>query len=161
MGCDPQQAEEALRRIERVQQGAARHSENNGVLQLVWGAAIIVAMAGFDIFPRFAGSQNRALGPLLAGLFVAVVALGTAIWTGVYSRRLPVQPWKSTRKQIFLLWGLYHILVICGGTFLGLFLFGKQEAFLPVWFTCVGLLSGLPLLIVGLFAWRRAQIQKG
>jgi len=155
MEVKPQQAAESLREIERAKVLATRHSENNGTVQIAWGIAIIVGLAGFDVFPRLValilgpGKAVRGIGPITAAIFLALIAFATAIWISHYVAHRPVKPLKIENKKLFIWWGFYHTLVILLGTFGGLWL-----SLPPFWFTGLGILSAVPLLIVG---WRMRQ----
>src|SRR5258706_5617894 len=106
MDVDPKEAAEALKVIEQAQQVVSRHSHNNGVIPLVWGIVILLALPMYDILPP----------PIASIAFFIIVGL-TAFWNVMYAMRIPVQPWKWKYKGpfLFLWWGLYYAIVLIGG----------------------------------------------
>ncbi len=161
MEVNPKQAVESLRAIEQAKGVVSRHSENSGMIQLVWGVVVLLGMIGFDVFPRlvawlFGLKVSAGMGPVAAALFLVLLAAGTSLWTIWYRSHRPVKPLKIENKALFILWGFYHSAVIFLGTLFGVFLSRP-----PFWFTLVGVLSAAPLLIIGWRMRQRAYTQEG
>ena len=144
-----QQAWNALRTISQAEAAARRHSPNNGVVPLVWGAAILITMAGFDALPRLAADPDA--GILAAGAFCGIIPVAAAAWTRLYRRRLPVQPRTLERPRLYFWWGLYHAAVVCGGMALGFELARllHRHCVPTGTFTLIGFLDAAPLFWVG------------
>ena len=149
-----QQAWSDLRTISQAEAAARRHSPNNGVVPLVWGAAVLMTMMSFDAAPHLAA--NSEMGILIAGAFCGVIPVAAAAWTCLYRRRLPVQPRTLDRPRLYFWWGLYHTAVVCGGTALGIALahFLHRHCVPVGTFTLIGLLDAAPLLWIG---WRQRR----
>lgn len=167
MSIDPEQAAEALHAIEQAKVVAARYSQNNGVVQLVWGCVIFICLVGFDVFPRLAALFVRTgvaigIGVAIAAVVTGLAAGGTAAWTAAYAKKLPVHPFKVENPRLFLWWGMYYAVIVLLGTIGGALLFGSRASFLPpFWFTVMGLICAAPLLISGWRMWRRAHTAHG
>ena len=157
MEIEVQQARQSLREIAQAEILATRNSQNNGVIPLVWGVAILTSLIGFDVVPRLVTDPD--LGLLVAGGSLWIIPVGAGIWTGFYRRRLPVQPRTIDRPRLYFWWGLYHAAMLCGGMALGFALahaLGRHSLPLGT-FTVIGLADAAPLLWVGWTQRRRAQ----
>ena len=108
MELEAQQARDALQAISRAEATARQHSQNNGIVPLVWGALVFACMASFDLVPF-----RWALG------LCVVLPLLMTVWTVLYQRRLPVKPLKLEKPLVMTLWGIYHAAVLMGGMALG------------------------------------------
>lgn len=170
-------ARESLRTVEDARWTVNRHSQNNGVILLVWGAAVLVGLAGFDILPWIVRGSDS--GPFV--LFWATMAPGLAMlplvmaasaWTKHYLRRLPVEagtpsnPWmfvpiRGRRKICFTRgwWSLYHVVVLLGGIAAGKAVAHAMHhvCLLRGTMTLIGLVDAAPLLITGALLWHRSQ----
>lgn len=149
MEIGAQQAREALQEIAQAETLAARNSRNNGVVPMVWGVVLLVALIIFDIAPRLVDDPD--LGLLISGGCLSILPIGAGAWTSLYRRRLPIQPRVVDRPRLYLWWSLYHVAVVCGGMALG---FGLARSLhrhcLPFGaFTAIGLVDAAPLLYVG------------
>jgi hypothetical protein len=76
---DSRQVRDSLRIVEQSRGMATRYSENNGVVQLVWGVVVLVCLVGFDIIPWLVEQlTSRAtaswLGPLGAASVIALAS---------------------------------------------------------------------------------------
>lgn len=144
-----QQAWDALRTISQAETAARRRSQNNGIVPLVWGVSLLVAMTGFDAALRLAADPD--MGILAAGMFCGVLSAVTAAWTSQYQRRLPVQPRTLDRPRLYFWWVLYHTAIVFGGIALGhgLARLQHQHCVPAGTFTLIGLLDAAPLLWVG------------
>lgn len=144
-----QQAWDALRTISQAEATARRQSQNNGTVPLVWGAAVLMTMVGFDAALGLAADPD--VGILAAGAFCGVIPVATAAWTSLYRRRLPVQPRALDKPRLYFWWGLYHAAVVFGGMALGYGLARLQHQHgVPTGtFTLIGLLDAAPLFWVG------------
>ncbi len=134
------EAREQLQIVQQAQRATQRNSIENGVLLIVWGILIAIGLALFDVFS----------GPVATGIWVALAALGT-VGTARYAARFRVVP-RRPRTPWFLLviLALYYPVVLIGG----ITLFPHHPRFL---FTAIGLLTALPLILAGLWQWRRTQ----
>lgn len=145
MGIEAQQAREALQAIAGAEAAARQHSQNNGIVPLVWGVVVLTCLIGYDFAPP----------PVMAVVNFAVAG-AAALWTVLYQRRLPVKPLTVEKPWLFGVWGLYHGAVLMGGMALGTHFWHADRAF-PGTFTIIGLLDAAPLLYVGGNQRRRAQ----
>jgi hypothetical protein len=137
MNLDPANAREDLDNIARAQRAATANSMDNGVFYLVWGAAIVVGLALFDLFTNW-----------VATALWITIALAATAWTILYARRRPVQPRRFFNH--FIWWGFYYAAILVSG----IWLFPSRPPFL---FTAIGLLSAAPILLIGLRQWLRAR----
>jgi len=149
MEIEAQQAREALQAITRAEATARLHGPNNGTVPLVWGLAVLLTMVIFDAAPHLAGDFD--IGMFVAGGCAGVIPLGAGIWTSLYRKRLPVQPRTLERPRLYFWWGVYHVIVVFGGTGIGALLAHLQHLrCLPLGtFTLIGLLDAAPLFWVG------------
>jgi hypothetical protein len=148
MEVDPKEAAHSLKLIEQAEQVAARHSHNNGIIQLAWGFVILIALPLYDLLPS----------PLSSIVFVVIVLLAVS-WSIFYAWRIPIQPrkWKYSGPFLFLWWGLYYALVLFGGIYgLQWLLHGRP----PFMFTAIAIVAAAPLLYVGWRLWRQAHRQE-
>ncbi len=145
MDVDPKEAAESLKLIEQAQQVVSRHSHNNGVIPLVWGIVILLALPMYDILPP----------PIASIAFFIIVGL-TAFWNVMYAMRIPVQPWKWKYKGpfLFLWWGLYYAIVLIGGVSGLQWLFHGKPPFM---FTIIAVVAAAPLLYIGWRLWQEAH----
>ena len=155
MNVDPRQAEESLRTIEQARQVASRHSLNNGVILLVWGAVVVLCLISFDVFPLVFSSI--AIGAAVAAVVTGIAAGLTGFWTARYGQSLPVHPLRMEHPRIVVLWAFYYVIVLFGGIFGALLLLHR---FPPFMFTVLGLVAAAPLLIKGGLMWRSAYGQE-
>ena len=157
MEIEAHQAREALQAIERAEALAARNSKNNGTVPLVWGVAVLVCMAGFDVGPRLFPDPGQGL--LAAGVLLSVIPVVTAVWTARYQRRLPVQPLTVDRPHLCTYWGFYHAAVLWTGIGLSRWLGTclHLHGLPPFAMTLTGLVDTAPLLWVGWTQRRRTQ----
>jgi len=85
-----------------------RHSLSNGVIPLVWGTLILLALPLFDVI------DGRS-----ASVLVALLALAASGWTAWYARSLSsIQPSRSAVREYLLLilgWAVYYVAVMVGG----------------------------------------------
>lgn len=99
--------EQALRALEMVgdaRRRVRRHSVNNGVIPLVWGAVVLLCLPLFDF-----------LAPPSAAAILGTVAVVTSVWTGVYARRMRIQPERAAAREYLALmlgWGVYYAVVL-------------------------------------------------
>ncbi|MDQ2886701.1 MAG: hypothetical protein M3Y39_11525 [Chloroflexota bacterium] len=141
----------ALRAIEQARVVVNRYSENNGVVLLVWGATVFVDMAAFDVCRML-----RSSTPFPAVVFLCCLNALTLGWRFWYTRHLPIQPLQSITKRVIFCWSFYYTLLAgLGG---GLFVLG---AHLPFYWSLLGGLGALPLLISGWRLWWRTQRKRG
>jgi hypothetical protein len=141
----------ALREIERAQVVVARHSEDNGVVLLVWGITILLDMIVFDVC-----YQQGYKAPVPAVVFMCClnpVVLGWRFW---YVRHLPIQPLKVRTNKIIFYWSFYYMALTCVGA--GVFVIGVHP---PFFWSLLGILVALPLLISGWRLWCRAHEMGG
>jgi hypothetical protein len=137
MSADPANARQDLDLVKRAERAASRNSMDNGVFYLVWGAAIVVGLALFDVFTNW----------IATALWVAIALVAT-VWTIIYARQRPVQPRRFFNH--FIWWGFYYAIILVGG----ILLFPSRPPFL---FTAVGLLSAAPIVLIGLRQWQRTR----
>lgn len=137
MSVDPANARQELDLVERAERAARRNSIDNGMFYLVWGVAIVVGLALFDVFTNW-----------IATALWVVIALAATTWTILDARRHPVRPRRFFNH--FIWWGFYYAVILVGG----ILLFPRRPPFL---FTAVGLLSAAPILLIGLRQWLRAR----
>lgn len=144
-----QQAWDALRMISQAEAAARRQSQNNGIIPLVWGTAVLLMMAGFDVILRLA--TNPDVGILIAGMFLGAIPAATAAWTSLYRRHLPVQPKTLDRPRLYFWWGLNHTAVVFGGMALAVavtHILHRHCAPIGT-YTLIGLVDAAPLFWVG------------
>jgi hypothetical protein len=138
MTTEQHEAEEHLRLVQRAQKAAERNSIENGVIFFIWGGLIAIGLALFDLFS----------GPVATGIWAAIAAIGTVV-TARYASRFGVVPRKPRSPWIFLaIMVIYYPAILVGG----ILLFPSHPRFL---FTVIGLLTALPLIVVGLVQQRR------
>ena len=163
------QARETLQSIEAAQSIAARQSQNNGTVLLVWGSAMLIVMASLDfsqiLAARFFGADVAMIyAPLLASALMIPVLLGAALWTRRYVRRLPVAAQEPGNRWLFVkrsqsgtltygkgMWVAYHVAVVGIGTALIAASMGPlhRHSFPPFAFSVIGMIDAAPLLAVG------------
>ncbi len=171
---ETRQARETLHSIDEAQFAAARQSQNNGTILLVWGSAVLIVMASLDcsqiLAARFFGADVAMIyAPLLASALMMPVLLGAAFWTRRYVRRLPVTVREPGNRWLFVkrsrggaltygkgMWVAYHVAVVGIGTALVAASMGAlhRHSFPPFAFTIIGLIDAAPLLAVG---WAQRQ----
>ncbi|GCE24229.1 hypothetical protein [Dictyobacter kobayashii] len=150
METNPRQAADLLEQIEQASRMATRYSLDNGLVLLVWGMTFLLDMVGFDV--------SRVLGSVLPGLvFMCVLNVAMITWRVWYSRRLPIQLRRVLTNKIIYLWSFYYVTLIGLGVGAWIFLSGS---FPPFWFTLLGILGALPLLVSGWRMRRRAYTTK-
>jgi hypothetical protein len=137
MSGDPADARQELDMVARAERAARRNSIDNGAFYLVWGIAIVIGLALFDLFASWIASA----------LWLAI-AVAATLWTIRYARKRPVQPRRFFNH--FIWWGFYYAAILVGG----ILLFPSRPPFL---FTAIGLLSAAPILIIGARQWLRAR----
>jgi hypothetical protein len=137
MSVDPANARQDLEIVRRAERAARRNSIDNGLFYLVWGVAIVVGLALFDLFTNW----------VAIALWMAI-AFAATIWTVLDARRHPVQPRRFFNH--FIWWGFYYAAVLMAGVLL----FPNRPPFL---FTAIGLLAAAPILIIGARQWLRAR----
>jgi hypothetical protein len=148
MEVDPREAANSLKLIDQAEQVAARHSHNNGVIQLAWGVVVLFALPLYDLLPSAVASS----------VFFIIVIL-VAVWTILYARRILIQPrkWRYSGPFLFLWWGIYYAVVLVGGIYGLQWLFHGRPPFM---FTAIAIVAAAPLLYVGLRLWRQAHRQE-
>ncbi len=167
------EAKESLRYIEEAQAVAEQNSQNNGVVQLVWGFTILASMIGFDLMPwltvrLWPEAHSGWLGPLAAAGFMTVVATCASVWMKRYVRDRPVHSARTNNRWLYLrenrrfaggYWGLWHVAVLCGGIAIAFWIGHLQhKECLPFTFTTIGIIDAAPLLIVG---WQALSRRSG
>lgn len=141
MAIERDEARQHLEIIGHAQRRAVRHSINNGVVLILWGGLIALGLSLFDHFS----------GPVATGLWGALAVVGTVI-TARYGARLPVRArrWGGPMFWTMLVvMAIYYPILLLGG----IALFPQRTPWL---FTAVGLLTALPLVVVGALLWRRS-----
>ena len=137
MSADPANARQDLELVEQAERAARRNSIDNGGFYLVWGVAIVVGLALFDLFSNWVAT----------GIWL-VIALAATVWTIVNARQRPVQPRRFFNH--FIWWGFYYAVILIAG----ILLFPSRPPFL---FTAIGLLAAAPILIIGVRQWLRSR----
>ncbi len=140
MSIERHEAEEQLRLVQRAQKAAERNSIENGVVLIIWGILIAVGLALFDVFS----------GPVATGVWAALAVVGTLVMVR-YASRFRVLPRRLRSPWIFLaILCLYYPAILVGG----ILLFPSHPHFL---FTTIGLLTALPLVVVGIVQRQRTR----
>ncbi len=136
-----------LRKIEQVRLATARHSADNGVVLIVWGMTFLLDLVAFDL-SRLTGS------PLAAIIFVTGFNAAVLLWRWWYIRRQPIRLRRVITNRVIFVWSWYYVALIGLGIGGWAIVLG---AFPPLWFTLLGALGALPLLVSGVRLWRRAH----
>lgn len=137
------EAADALEVVGRAEARVRRRTVNNGVVPLVWGAVVLIALPPFDFVPP----------PVAAGL-VALAAVLAGIWTAWYARRMgdvrPSPPAVREYVALILGWTAYYVaLMLVWG-------FWLAERTPYAW-TLLAPLAALPLLLGGWMMWRKGR----
>jgi hypothetical protein len=75
-------------------------------------------------------------------------------WRWWYARRLPVRLRRLITNRVIFLWSWYYVVLIGLGVGGWVVVIGWYP---PFWFTLLGLVGALPLLVSGARLWRRAH----
>ena len=140
-------AAEALREIERVRVVAIQRSVDNGVVLLVWGLTFLLDMVAFDL-SRLTGS------PWPAVAFLFCFNGGMLAWRWWYTRRQPVRLRRLVTNRVIWAWAWFYVALIGAGVGGWAVFVGR---FPPLWFTLLGVVGALPLLVSGAHLWRAAH----
>lgn len=143
------EARAALAAVERARTIAARHSQNNGTLLLVWGGAFLADMVAFD--------ASRLLGTVwLAVALVIALNSGVLLWKVWYERRLLVRPLTILFDRVIVWWAWYHVVLVGLGVGAWAIFVGR---FPPFWLTGIGIVGALPLFLLGVRQRRQSRGQ--
>ncbi len=147
METTTREAGEMLLAVEQARATAIRHSLNNGIVLLVWGAAFLLDMIAFD--------TSRLLGSVWPAVaFVVLFNGGVVAWKVWYERRLPIRPRVVLFNRVIFWWAWYHTALVGLGVGGWVIVIGRYP---PFWLTAIGLAGALPLFIVGGRQWAQAH----
>lgn len=147
MQTSERRAAAQLQMIEQARLATAQRGMDNGVTLLVWGLTFLLDMIAFDL-SRLTGS------PLAAVIFICVLNSAMLGWRWWYARRLPVRLRRLITNRVIFLWSWYYVVLIGLGVGGWVVVIGWYP---PFWFTLLGLVGALPLLVSGARLWRRAH----
>lgn len=136
-----------LREIERARLATAQQGADNGVVLIVWGLTFLLDMVAFDL-SRLTGS------PLAAVIFVIGFNGAMLGWRWWYARRQPIRLRHAITYRVIFLWSWFYVALIGLGVGGWAIFIGR---FPPLWFTLLGVVGALPLLLKGLQMWRHAH----
>lgn len=140
-------AEALLAHIEKSQRVTKRYSLDNGIVLMAWGLNFFLDMVGFDV--------SRITGSVVPGvIFIVVLNAAFLAWRFWYARRLPIRPLRVLTNKIVFFWSFYYVALVLLGVGAWIIFIGPYP---PFWFTLLGVLGALPLLISGWLQWRVAH----